>query len=350
MSHSVSSHPRLSRRTLIGGLAGISAMRALPTSAVSTRQVPSLSWERVEATGPGPRWDHTLAADEAAGRLIVFGGRDADGAALSETWVFDVASGTWAQAPGEGPAARFGAAAAVEPSSGNLVVFGGQSADQFFNDTWVLNASTLTWALLDDGAGVAPAPRYGLGAVFDGDGRLLISHGFTFEGRFDDTWAFDLAATGWTDISSVEATRPLRRCLHEQVWDDAHGVMLLYGGCSSGYGPCPQGDLWTYAPSSATWTEATPAVGPAARSNPALVAAAGTVLLVGGLTEAGYVDDAWVGTLADGVFTWEQVAAATEGPEARASHDMVALDGSFWLFGGTGPNGVLADLWHGTLA
>ena len=104
----------------------------------------------------------------------------------------------------------------------------------------------------------ATAPR----RCSTGRATSSISHGFTFEGRFDDTWSLDPAAGVWTDLSPAPETRPLKRCLHEAVWDAARGRMLLYGGCSSGFGPCPQGDLWAFDPATRTWTELTPAESP----------------------------------------------------------------------------------------
>ena len=52
-------------------------------------------------------------ADAARRRLILFGGRDADGVALGDTWAFDLDASTWSEISGEQPPARFGVAAAV---------------------------------------------------------------------------------------------------------------------------------------------------------------------------------------------------------------------------------------------
>jgi hypothetical protein len=142
----------------------------------------------------------------------------------------------------------------------------------------------------------------------------------------------------------------LKRCLHEAVWDDAAGRMLLFGGCSSGFGPCPQGDLWAFDPGERRWTELTPAGGPAARSNPALVVDAGNdrALLLDGLTEAGYVADLWQVSL-DAAPVWAELTA-TDGPAPRASHDAALVGDRLYLFGGTGDAGPLADLWTVALA
>jgi len=83
---------------------------------------------------------------------------------------------------------------------------------------------------------------------------MVISHGFTDAGRFDDTWAFDFRNNSWANISP-NSNRPLRRCLHHAAYDSANSRMYLYGGCSSPFGPCPQGDLWVFDLNRNEWTE-----------------------------------------------------------------------------------------------
>ena len=299
-------------------------------------------------TGPGARWDHTLAADEASERLVLFGGRDGAGIPLGDTWLYDVEAETWTAVEGAGPSPRFGHAIAVDQEAHRLYLFGGQAdGATFFDDAWQLDLESGAWTAIDTGAGPRPAPRYGTSAVLDGDGHLIASHGFTFEGRFDDTWSLNLATGQWTDVSPAAGeTRPLRRCLHEAVWDADGGRMLLFGGCSSGFGPCPQGDLWAFDPAARAWIELTPAGGPAPRSNPALVLddERSRALLLDGLTGDGYVADAWLLALA-GEPAWTEMAADGEVPSPRASHDAAVAGDRLYLFGGSGPDGALADLW-----
>ena len=333
---------RLNRRALLTGAVGVTTVSLVrPASAQQT------GWTLLdEASGPAARWDHALLADRARNRLYLFGGRDGNGAALADCWVFDIAAGGWSPIDAPGPSARFGVAAAAQPDDSGFLVFGGQSQDDFFSDLWAFDFATGAWTMLDDGAGIAPSPRYGLGGDFDAGGRFVISHGFTFEGRFDDTWAFDSAAGSWTDISPPSEMRPLRRCLHE-IWAvEERERLLLYAGCSSGYGPCPQGDLWSFDTAANTWTQFAPEAAPAARSNPAVSGGGDVILLVGGLTEAGPTSDVWIGEASGENFAWREVAEASNVIPIRSSHDMVTIGADYFVFGGLGLNGVLADLWR----
>jgi N-acetylneuraminic acid mutarotase len=319
-----------------------------PLMLVAPRAVAAdtVAWSAIDVAGPAARWDHTLSADPLAARLILFGGRDAAGAPFGDTWVYTIADELWSQVEGPAPSSRFGQAVAVDHANRALYLFAGQAdGATFFNDVWQLDLDDLSWAEVPT-SDLRPAPRYGTSAVLDGNRNVLISHGFTFEGRFDDTWSLDPESGIWTDVSPSPETRPLKRCLHEAVWDAEGSRMLLYGGCSSGFGPCPQGDLWAFDPATRTWSDVTPAGSPAARSNPALVRddGDGSIWLIDGLTEAGYTADLWALDLS-GAPSWAETAQGSIAPRPRASHDATVLDGGVYLFGGYGDAGSLADFW-----
>jgi hypothetical protein len=348
-------HHRITRRTFLAGstVALGAAITGSASSTISAQDLPLANWEPLvtDGSGPAPRWDHLLVADETGNRLILFGGRDGAGAALNDTWQFDLATGVWSRLDIDGPAPRFGVAGSVDEASNRLYLFGGEDAGTFYNDSWRFDFDSQTWRQLNDGSSLAPSPRYGLGGVVDSNGNFLVSHGFTFDGRFNDTWSFDPRARTWTNVSPSEESRPLNRCLQEQVWDPTTNRMLLYGGCSSGFGPCPQGDLWSFDPEGQSWTNITPPTGPAARSNPGMTgdSTQGRSILFGGLTEAGYASDLWIGTFDGDAFSWTAIEQPENRPSARASLDAVQLGTTLYLFGGTSAEGTFNDLWSLTL-
>lgn len=331
-----------SRRKILAmtGAAGLS-VAGLHRRSASAQVAPA--WKQLPSDGPAARWDHHLGGDESGIGLVLFGGRDGAGNALGDTWMYDIKAREWTPVESDAPAPRFGAAVASDPEGDRLILFGGQAGSDFFNDTWAFDFRGRTWTQLESGS-AAPAPRYGMPGAIDGNGAFVISHGFTFDGRFDDTWSFDSDTATWTNVTP-ESTRPLNRCLHEMVWDAASEAFVLFGGCSSGFGPCPQGDLWDLA--GGTWTDVTPASGPTPRTNPSMIYDDRNerVLLVAGSTADGVVNDVWSGRLGSDGFAWEQLIAEGEAPSPRSSHDMALVRGDVYLFGGTGPNGVTADLW-----
>ena len=319
-----------------------------PTKAVTATPLAGRAasgWRRLDAANPPPaRFDHTLTLDTAANKLVLFGGRDGS-KTLGDSWVFDLASNTWREVKASpSPEARFGHSAAYDPKSRRVLIFAGQ-ASGFFNDVWAFDAAKETWQKLET-KGTAPAQRYGSSAVVDTKtNQLIVTHGFA-SGRFDDTYALDLATNTWSAIAPKDAV-PLKRCLHEAVYDAKADRMILFGGCSSGFGPCPQGDLWSLDVSGKDWNEVSPkGVKPSPRSNPSLAGDdKGRMILFGGLTKDGPSAEVWSLDVTSG--EWASVTPSGDAPTARSSHDAVwsPATGTVIVFGGKGSGGALNDMW-----
>jgi uncharacterized protein (TIGR03437 family) len=174
---------------------------------------------------------------------------------------------------------------------------------------------------------------------------MVVSHGFTDAGRFDDTWAFDLKTNSWSNLSP-SSNRPLRRCLHHAVYDSADNRMYLYGGCSSPFGPCPLGDLWAFDLNRNQWTELTPAASPPAREHYGMAFdfARGRLVVFGG-AGPGLLNDTW--EYDPGSSKWQQTAIAGDLPAARQRHETAYISdrGALAFFGGTTSNGLSSELW-----
>ncbi|GAB4545779.1 MAG: hypothetical protein OHK0023_04580 [Anaerolineae bacterium] len=301
------------------------------------------NWQQLQPSGdlPSARYDHVLIALPDQGKLLLFGGRSRG--TLGDTWLYRIAENRWEQLSlTPAPEPRFGMSAAYDAESGRVFVFGGQQTG-FFNDIWEFDGRAEVWRSVA-AQGTPPTPRYGQSAVIDPQSKtLIVSHGFA-RGRFDDTFAFDLTTSTWRDISPTD--RPLKRCLHEAIYEPVSSTMILFGGCSSGFGPCPQGDTWSFDFTSGTWREITGSTTPAARSNPSLVGDDdGTAYLFGGRGERGvFYGDLWAYDAAGG--QWQELAVSA-GPAARSSHDAAwdSVQGVMYVFGGKTGDGDVNDLW-----
>ena len=123
--------------------------------------------------------------------------------------------------------------------------------------------------------------------------------------------------------------------------------MILFGGCSSGFGPCPQGDLWSLDVAGGDWSEIRPqGIKPSPRSNPSLVVDdAGRAILFGGKTSDGPSAEVWSLDIAAG--EWTALTPSGDTPSARYSHDAVwnPATKQVIVFGGIGKAGALSDMW-----
>ncbi len=317
---------------------------ALAAALGASAQPLSYSLLAAEGTKPGARFDGTIAYDRDGRRIFLFGG--AGPGTLNDLWVYSLAQRRWTELRPEGelPRARFGHTLLFDPMRARLVLFGGQGSG-FFSDTWSYDLAGNRWQrLAADGAG--PSRRYGHSAVHDAArDRMIVSHGFTDAGRFDDTWAFDLANNTWRDVSPSSG-RPLRRCLHHAVMDAASNQMLLYGGCASGFGPCPLGDLWSFDLTSNRWTEiSTPARPPARDHYGATFDSTRNRMVLFGGSGSGLLNDTW--EFDPRARTWRQAELAGAAPSPRSRHESAfgADRGVSFFFGGSTSAGETNELW-----
>lgn len=296
---------------------------------------------------PPARHDHSAVFDPVRQQVVIFGGRDTG--PLGDTWIFDLATRGWRAVSGAGPAPRFGHGDVYDAAGRRMLLVMGQGAD-FYNDAWAFDLDREVWAELkpNQRGSADPRPRYGQSAALDAQGRVLISHGFSDQGRFDDTWAFDTVAARWINLTPTHGPKPLNRCLHALVYQAAANRLILFGGCSSGFGPCPQGDLWAFDLDTAMWTELTPTgAAPAARSNPAMLYDPGSqsLLLFGGKTAHGADAESWRYSLSDNA--WAQIETE-QSPSPRSSHaaDYDPQARRALILGGLTEAGSSADIWE----
>lgn len=292
---------------------------------------------------PSARIDGTIAYHPPGRQLFLFGGQDTT--ARNDLWAFSVDTREWRELSpaGDKPPARFGHTLNYDPVRGRLLLFGGQSTG-FFSDLWAYDIAGNRWSqLAPDAAG--PSRRYGHSAVYDSArDRLIVSHGFTDRGRFDDTWAFNLAQPGWANLSPAGAL-PLRRCLHHAVFDRAGNQMFLFGGCASGAGPCPLGDLWSLdlSASPPRWREIRTAPSPDPRQyyGVAFDERRRRMVLHGGSGNQVF-NDTWEFDPAAGL--WEKLGIQAPSPRHRLQGEYAPGVETIYFFGGIAGSLPTADL------
>src|SRR5438105_4902207 len=235
------------------------------------------------------------AAARLATVVIVFG--------LSQLAHAQPANPAWIQLHPTGgpPGARLVPAAAYDPATNSMIVFGGEAqlsaTSNNYNDVWVLaNADGLggtpAWTQLAP-FGLAPIPRFGAGAAYDpGSNRLIV-----FGGAYVDYPAISGACTSFVNGGT------------------ANDVWVLTNANGSGGAP--------------SWTPLVPAgVPPAPRRTSVVVydAANNRLIVFGGSEACGKRNDVWVLSNANGLGGtpgWTQLTPSGAGALPRAGHTAV---------------------------
>jgi acetyl esterase/lipase len=255
----------------------------------TTWELVSNKWTKVTTKGsPSARLDASIVYDAALGKVVLYGGMGAPsktggpGVELGDTWTFD--GTTWTKVTSTGPAARDSAATAWDNASGDVVLYGGQNypanalAPQALTDTWTFNGTL--WKEASSGGGTGQPPgRYGAAMASDPtSGHVVLFGGNTTTGSscngscldlLNDTWTWN--GTAWTQVKGTSPT-PARdySVLAEDV---TTGTDVLFGGMagtSAGGSNTDSllADTWTWNGSS--WTQVTGGTVPPARFAAAL--------------------------------------------------------------------------------
>jgi N-acetylneuraminic acid mutarotase len=321
-------------------VAGQSPAPSIPPPApTATATLTDPAWSRLEVgRGPAAREDATWTVDPTGNSAYLFGGRDGQ-TTFEDLWRFDLATDGWSRLrpSGDRPGARFGHAAAWVDGIG-LLVFGGQRGTAFLDDLWVYDPASDHWRALPR-RGQAPAARYGTCAIVDAEGRFVISHGFTFNGRFDDTRAYDVERERWLAIAP-DGRRPGERCLHD-CFLDAAGQLVLYGGQDDGSRAL--GDLWRFG--GERWTRLDDPSPAARRLHASTVAGSDAWIFGGAGRDDTVLGDLW--RVDRGSLAFARVRPEGMAPPPRSAAVMIAdpLRSRILLFGGRDRR-AFDDLWE----
>lgn len=299
-----------------------------------------LRWYPRPETFSGPSATRgARAVADGAGRVYVFTGISTPPGDDTGTWWLD--GSAWGGPIPGGPGARLGAAAAFDPVSERIVVFGGYSNAQHRDDTWLFTPGSSVWAPV---AGTGPSPREGASMVYDtARNRIVLVGGYDGTSARSDTWVLNGGV--WSEVTT--ATGLPQRWQAAVAYDPDRDRVVLFGGV--GASPFPTDELyefdgaqWRSIPKAGDW--------PSARSDAVMVwhAEARVVLLIGGGDGSGNpLRDVWAWNGA----RWSQpvippVPAPFPARERAAAYDgarrRVVLIGGQSPFGPTNSVDVLA--------
>ena len=300
---------------------------------------PANYWTAIPtASAPSARAGFGFAYDPGIGKVVLFGGCVAglffnlSCTPANDTWTYS--NGTWTELhPVTAPSARVQPQMAYDAADGYLVLYGGGSGFPnylAYGDTWEFNGTD--WVLLHPHVHPSPGAYGALTWDAAAGALVLFESGQVYHGGpfLNNTWTF--AAGQWTRVLTNSGPSP--RGDEAFTYDPSAGSAILFGGnaCSNATGLCPNNmDTWTYT--NGSWSNANPAVAPAARNSASFAydPALGASVLFGGHLVETYYNDVW--TYSGGV--WTPLPSLTS-PSPRMGAGLVwdAADREMVMFGG----------------
>ncbi|HYA57272.1 MAG TPA: kelch repeat-containing protein [Thermoplasmata archaeon] len=223
-------------------LAGTLAFGSSSYSTPCSSCVPGVS-------SPSPRYGAAMAYDSADREVVLFGGWNATGRLLDDTWTF--AKGHWHNVTASvinstnTPSPRAGASLANDPQGPGALLFGGclGTGCTPTNDTWRFSGGV--WTLLH--LSTAPPARSFAAMSWDTEAQeVLLFGGNGTSGLLNDTWTF--SGGSWSKLHLTSS--PSARGWSGLTDDPAEGGVLLFGGVGPS-GSFPR-DLWEFR--NGTWT------------------------------------------------------------------------------------------------
>jgi hypothetical protein len=244
---------------LFGGTTGAGRSGETWTYNVSTN-----AWLNKNPTGgPSNRTRHAMAFDAGSNRVVLFGG-DTSAGLSAETWVYNLALNDWSNpAPSTAPSARRGHRMAYDAENDRVLLWGGENAaGALLNDTWAFDLDFPNlWENLT--AYVSPPARQAPAMAYDSQSdRVALFGGRTASGLSSELWTFDLNTNTWRQ--TFPSGGPTARERSAMAYDAESDRLILFGGRTAS-GPNADTYALNLNTKPPTWTSLAPAVAPQAR-------------------------------------------------------------------------------------
>jgi hypothetical protein len=208
-------------------------------------------WVQTSASGPAGRYAAGIAWDVPGRQAVLFGGYSGTGTYYNDTWTYQ--NGAWNNATGttnHTPPARWRPSMTYDESDGYIVMFGGTNAlGTALSDTWEFSKGNWTQLTVN---GSAPG-RYRASMTYDPiDNTTVLFGGCTTSTCADSgTWGYH--HYNWTNINPT--SHPSARVYYGLTYSPVARTVLLFGGSTSGTSNTPVSDTWNFTNNS--WSSLT---------------------------------------------------------------------------------------------
>jgi hypothetical protein len=320
-------------------------------------------WNQKIAPGGTPKGKTTHAAAVVAGDMYLVGGDPPTGFVYPVAQKYNLEVNQW-YTLSQARLPQNLIASDMDSVGGMLVLFGGMGFTGMINDIYIIHATNMTtnWVSIDSDDSIPPRNGHTTTAL---GGQMYVFGGWDATQYFGDLWWFDTSVlyqggrfTQWYQSS---AAGPSPRDGHSMV---AYGGMLvLFGGfyhnvSSGSYVDCSKptdgcawyNDLWTYTVATNKWTKLSISGAPSPRQGHSAVVIGDRMIIFGGQnSKQQTLNDLYSYSLSRRV--WTKLEPSGVSPMPRMSQSAAVVGSTMLVYGGAVYNGGpgLTDLWTFTL-
>lgn len=182
--------------------------------------------------GPPPaRNNYAMVYDASRQRMIIHGGSITGTTTYNDTWVYDCVANTWTQVATGNPKPlnRAGHWYTDDAARNRMLVGSGSNGSTFYNDTWALDYTTLTWSQVATTGTFSPGWQSVAGVKDLAHDRVIINGGFQNGVYSNQTWQLDLPTNAWTQLSPLGLT-PEARASHQMTFNPERNWAVMWAG------------------------------------------------------------------------------------------------------------------------
>ena len=185
-----------------------------------------------DAGGPAPRYQHAMAFDNITGDVILYGGYGMNETGyyqrFNDTWAFNIQTQKWNKIDTPMNPGKRSYHKMAGDHGGNIMMFGGYIDGVGYDEsTWRYREGN--WTMVESTTHPEPLRYHAMKHDREHD-LIVVFGGYKLSAPYysDDTWVLDGTTGSWALIETN--TTPIARYYHDMAYDVTAERMVLFGG------------------------------------------------------------------------------------------------------------------------
>ncbi|EDV22699.1 uncharacterized protein TRIADDRAFT_58524 [Trichoplax adhaerens] len=227
------------------------------------------------------------------------------------------------------------------PTVAKVILLAGATTEKPLDDAFIFDTDCFTFKQLCNQSNFTP--RYEHFCCSHGN-ELLVFGGASASDNYNDTWLYNPELGTWKRIAAsgqLPAPRTARYC-----GGIANNIVYIFGGGMNGAVPVADQKLHFLHldEANSSWNvRQVNGNAPLSRQGHTVAVVGNQILIYGGMTNDGFLDDMHMFDIETN--TWSQIQPSGDIPPERAAHAVAVYENDMYIFGGMNSSGALNDFY-----